>query len=96
MIFRGFLLEKGKNNFGLGDEAKFLKSSSWGRVGNEFYVLYQMKWIEKTTEELKRERECKDPLQTEEEHVKLNKSFMQSTSKSMNSTSITHLFNSEA
>ena len=37
--FWGFLLEKGKNNFGLGDEAKFLQSSSWGRVGNEFHVL---------------------------------------------------------
>ena len=40
--FQGFLLEKGKNNFGLGDEAKFLQSSSWGRVGNEFDVLDSM------------------------------------------------------
>ena len=39
MIFRGFLLEKGKGNFGLGDEAKFLQSSSWGREGNGFDVL---------------------------------------------------------
>ena len=42
MIFRGFLLEKGKNNFGLGDEAKFLQSSSWGREGNGFDVLDSM------------------------------------------------------
>ena len=66
MIFRGFLLEKGKNNFGLGDEAKFLQSSSWGRVGNDFDVLDFNGWIENTAEELKRERECKDPLQTDE------------------------------
>ena len=39
MIFRGFLLEKGKGNFGLGDEAKFLQSSSWGREDNDFDVL---------------------------------------------------------
>ena len=42
MIFRGFLLEKGKCNFGLGDEAKFLQSSSWGREGNGFDVLDSM------------------------------------------------------
>ena len=41
-------------------------------------------------------RECKDPLQTDEKHVKLNKSLRQSTNKLMNSTSITHLFNLEA
>ena len=40
--FLGFLLEKGKDNFGLGDEAKFLQSSSWGREGNEFYILDSM------------------------------------------------------
>ena len=28
MIFRGFLLEKGKGSFGLRDEANFLQSSS--------------------------------------------------------------------
>ena len=50
----------------------------------------------KTVEELKREREFKDPLQTDEKHIKLNKSLRQSTSKSINSTSVTHLFNSEA
>ena len=42
MIFRGFLLEKGKGSFGLGDEAKFLQSSSWGREGNGFDVLNSM------------------------------------------------------
>ena len=59
-------MEKGKNNFGLGDEAKFLQSSSWGRVGNDFDVLDFNEWIEKTAEKLKRARKCKDPLQTEE------------------------------
>ena len=39
LIFRGFLLEKGKGSFGLGDEAKFLQSSSWGKEGNGFDVL---------------------------------------------------------
>ena len=72
-----------------------MQSSSWGRVGNEFDVLDFNEWIENTAEELKRERECKDPLQTDEKHIKLNKSLRQSTSKSMNSTSVTHLFNSE-
>ena len=52
--------------------------------------------MENTTEELKRAREYKDPLQTDEKHVKINKILRQSTSKLMNSTSITHLFNSEA
>ena len=36
--FQGVLLEKGKNNFGLGDEAKFLQSSSWGEAGSGFDV----------------------------------------------------------
>ena len=39
MIFWGFFVEKGKGNFGLGDEAKFLQSSIWGREGNVFDVL---------------------------------------------------------
>ena len=42
MIFWGILLEKGKGSFGLGDEAKFLQSSSWGREGNDFDVLDSM------------------------------------------------------
>ena len=37
-----FLLEKGKGSFGLGDEAKFFRSSSWGREGNGFDVLDSM------------------------------------------------------
>ena len=40
--FYGVLLEKGKNNFWLGDEAKFLQSSSWGEVGSGFDVLDRM------------------------------------------------------
>ena len=39
MIFWGFCWRKGKGNFGLGDEAKFLQSSSWGKKGNDFDVL---------------------------------------------------------
>ena len=42
MIFWGFCWKKGKNNFGLGDEAKFLQSSSWGREGNGYDVLDSM------------------------------------------------------
>ena len=38
MIFEGFCWKKGKTIFGLGDEAKFLQSSSWGREGNDFDV----------------------------------------------------------
>ena len=41
-FFLDFVGKKGKDNFGLGDEAKFLQSSSWGREGNEFDVLDQM------------------------------------------------------
>ena len=37
--FLGFFWKKGKDNFGLGDEAKFLQSSSWGEEGNRFDVL---------------------------------------------------------
>ena len=39
LIFWGFVGKKGKDNFGLGDEAKFLQSSSWGEEGNDFDVL---------------------------------------------------------
>ena len=42
MIFRGFCWKKGKAIFGLGDEAKFLQSSSWGEEGNGFDVLDKM------------------------------------------------------
>ena len=38
--FLGFCWKKGKGNFGLGDEAKFLQSSSRGEEGNDFDVLY--------------------------------------------------------
>ena len=41
------MLEKGKNNFGLGDEAKFLQSSNWGEVGNRFDVLDQMNGLKR-------------------------------------------------
>ena len=37
--FLGFCWKKGKDNFGLGDEAKFLQSSSWGRESNDLDVL---------------------------------------------------------
>ena len=42
LIFRVFCWKKGKAIFGLGDDAKFLQSSSWGREGNEFDVLDSM------------------------------------------------------
>ena len=38
-VFGGFLLEKGKGKFGSGDEAKFLQSSGWGKVGSSFDAL---------------------------------------------------------
>ena len=40
--FLGFCWKKGKDNFGLGDEANFLQSSSWGEEGSGFDVLDQM------------------------------------------------------
>ena len=39
LIFGGFRWKKGKGNFGCGDKAKFLQSSSWGKEGNGFDVL---------------------------------------------------------
>ena len=37
--FGGFRWKNGKGSFGLGDEAKLLQSSSWGKEGNGFDVL---------------------------------------------------------
>ena len=45
--FLGFCWKKGKDNFGLGDEAKFLQSSSLGREGNEFDLLDQMNGLKR-------------------------------------------------
>lgn len=36
LSFLGVLLEKWKGKFGYGDEAKFLHSSGWGKVGSIF------------------------------------------------------------
>ena len=38
----GVFVGKREKQFGLGDEAKFLQSSSWGREGNGFDVLDSM------------------------------------------------------
>ena len=46
-FFLAFCWKKGKDNFGLGDEAKFLQSSSWGREGNDFDVLDQMNGLKR-------------------------------------------------
>lgn len=37
--FWGLLLEKGKGKFRSRDEAKFLQSSGWGKVGSSFDAL---------------------------------------------------------
>ena len=64
--FWGFLLEKGKGKFGSGDEAKFLQSSSWGKVGSSFDAFWSYVWMDHNDKELKRARGNKDPLQTDE------------------------------
>lgn len=39
LIFGGFCWKKGKGKFGSGDEAKFLQSSDWCKIGSIFDAL---------------------------------------------------------
>ena len=66
LIFGTFCWNQGKGKFGSKDEAKFLQSFGWGKVGSSFDAFRLNEWIEKTSEELKRARGYRNPLQTDE------------------------------
>ena len=59
-FFKGFVEKMGKANFGLRDEAQFLQRSDWGKEGNYFDALKQVRWINQTGEELRRARESQE------------------------------------
>ena len=56
LSFWGFCVGNRERQIGLGDEAQFPWSSDWGKEGNHFDALNQVRWIDQTCEELRRAR----------------------------------------
>ena len=95
MIFWGFFGKKGKAILGLGMRPNYCRVQVG--AGKAMTLMSQIQWMDGKdcwgAEEGKR---LQGSSSNRGKHIKLNKSLRQSTNKLMNSTLVTHLFNSEA